>query len=178
MRTALFMLAIAFASAANARNDPEQAMTVSERGVGPINKNTPFDRKAIQKLLPHLEVKEGVSSTEDEEFPVLLVSDGKGLLFTIIPAGKKKIFSVVLENDRVSNELGHKMGQSYKQVFQGKPGQCYAGLEEYSGTVLCGAPNSEHLNYLFEGEWNGPDGQVPPQKILNGWKISSVVWKP
>lgn len=178
MRTALFMAAIIFASVAGAGNAPEtHAITVSDRGVGPINKDTPFDRKAIQKLLPDLKVKKGVSSTEGEEFPILLVSDSKGLLFTINPAGEKRIFSVVLEKDRVTNELGHKTGQSYKQVFQGKPGKCYAGMEEYSGTVLCDATNSEHVKYLFEGKWDGFDGQVPPQKVLSGWKITRIVWK-
>lgn len=155
-------------------------ITISETGVGPINSSTPFNRKEVQKLLPSLKVKRSTSSTEGEEFPILEISDKQGLLFTINPDGDaKRIYSIVTESGRVMNSLGHKLGQTYKTVYGGKAAQCAAGEEERSGTVFCQAPNSKHIGYQFytDGD-DGVDGEVPPLKVLNKWKIKAIFWQP
>ncbi|HEY8099585.1 MAG TPA: DUF1131 family protein [Burkholderiaceae bacterium] len=178
MRNIFFVLVVIyadFAFAENAATPP--VITVSDAGVGPINAKTPFNQKAIQKLLPTLNVTKSVGSSEGEEFPVLEVSDKNGLLFTI-NSSEKKIFSVVFEKDRVTNELGHKIGERYEKVYKNGSGKCTAGLGEYSGSVFCSAPGSKHINYVFDGQWNGSESEVPPLKILNGWTISAIFWKP
>jgi hypothetical protein len=154
-------------------------VTISEAGVGPLNGNTPFNRKEVQKLLPSLKVKTNTSMTEGEEFPILEVSDKQGLLLTINPDGDaKRIYSIVAKSDRVVNSLGHKIGQTYKAVYGGRAAECEAGMEEQSGTVFCIAPNSKHVSYQFGSEHDGVDGEVPPLKFLNKWKIRAVIWHP
>ena len=106
MKTALLAIALACSGIASAGNAPDApALTMTEQGIGPITAGTPFDADVIRKLLPSLEVKRDVSSTEGEELPVLLVSDKRGLLLTIHPDEGNRIFSVALENDRVANAL-------------------------------------------------------------------------
>lgn len=168
---------VGFALAAN--SSMSIPVTLSEAGVGPINGSTPFNRKEVQKLLPNLKVKRSTSMTEGEEFPILEVSDKQGPLFTINPDSEaKRIYSIMIENDRVVNRLGHKLGQTYKAVYGGRAAECAAGAEESSGTVFCQAPNSKHITYQFYTDGDGVEVEVPPLKILNKWKIKAVFWQP
>lgn len=118
--------------------------------------------------------------TEGEEFPILEVSDKKGVLFTINPdSDRKRIYSIVVEKDSVTNSRGHRIGQSYKEVYEGRRAECVAGEEERSGTVFCLAPGSQHIGYQFASKkGDGPDGEIPRLKILNQWIIRSVFWQP
>ena len=160
---------------------PERSpLTISEDGVGPINGSTRFDRKAVQEHLPHLMVMKQTSMTEDIEIPVIAISDKQGLLATIYPdSSGQRIYSVVSESSRVSNRLGHKLGQTYKSVYAGKSVECVEGHEQESGTVFCPAPGSKHIGYQFyTDEEVGVDGQVPPLKVHNRWKIKAIFWRP
>ncbi|MGB9080909.1 MAG: DUF1131 family protein [Desulfuromonadaceae bacterium] len=175
------ILVVGWIGSASANNIPvSNAITISEKGVGPINGKTPFSQKEVQKLLPKLEVAQVSSMTEGEEFPILEVSDKKGLLFTINPdSNAKLIYSIVVGKDRVTNSLGHRTGQSYKEVYGGFPAECVAGEEERSGTVFCLAPKSRHIGYQFASKkGDSLDGEVPQLKMLNTWIIKSVFWQP
>ncbi len=151
MRYLLVILATVYAGSAFAGNVPlNGAITLSEAGVGPINGKTPFSQQSVQKLLPNLKVSRGISTTEGEDFPILKVSDKNGLLFTINPdSDGKRIYSIVFEKDRVANSLGHRTGQTYKEVYGGRSAECIPGEEERSGTVFCLDPDSKHIGYQF-----------------------------
>ena len=158
-----------------------QRLTVSETGVGPVNGSTPFDFLKIKSLLPGFLVSKGKGSTEGQEFSTIEVADRIGKLFVVAPGDPEtKIFSVVITSSRVDNQYGFKVGSLYQAVFpaNAKP-NCFPGQEEQSGTILCSASGSHHVNYLFEGEWkNGADGQLPPADVVRTWKITAIVWKP
>lgn len=172
----LFSVQTAPLSAAE-KSSPE-SIAISETGVGPINQNTPFELKAVQNLLPRFNVTSGVDYTEGEEFPILKVSDRQGLLLTINPGDEKSIFSVVAKSNRVKNELGVRIGDSYAKVYGNQLGSCSPGTEEFSATVFCMAPGSKHVIYLFVGKWDGPDGQMPPIDVLRSWKVKAIFWQP
>lgn len=180
MRSSLLLLVLLLSGLAYADNALQTpTMAISEQGVGPLNKNTPFDQRAVQKIFPMLKVTRSVSSTEGEEFSILKVSDDKGLLFTINPDGDSKgIFSVLFEKNRIPNRLGNIVGDRYKRIYQGHAGECSLGEEEYAGTVICLAPGSKHVYYLFNGTWDGSDFEMPPAGILGAWTISAILWKP
>ncbi len=158
----------------------DSSLRLTSVGVGPISSKTKFDESEIQKLFPKLKIKRSVSSSEGEEFPVLQGYENDKLLFTIYPsAGSKNIFSVVTSNDDVKNALGPKIGSVFADVYKSPNlAKCDPGMEEMSGEVICSAPESSSVKYIFKGSWNGPDGEIPPANILRTWRITQIAWRP
>jgi hypothetical protein len=155
-------------------------LTVSDKGLGEITATTKFDKKEIQGHLSGYVVKSDTSSTEGEEFPVLLVFDHKSVLATINPPeDEKKIFSIRVTSNKISNALGPKIGMTFASIYGGTvPESCSAGMEELSGTVICQDPKSEHILYIFNGKYDGPDGEIPNISVLINFKVSEIVWRP
>jgi hypothetical protein len=157
-----------------------EVLTVSPDGVGSIRANTPFNQKKIAALLNEFKVVLAKGMTEGEGYPILKVFDQKGELAVINPSeDRKKIFSIVVASTRVKNVLGPKIGDSYDKIYGTSVHKsCSAGDEEMSGRVICQDPKSGRIQYVFEGDYDGPDGEVPAFKILKNWKIAQIVWKP
>lgn len=153
-------------------------LTVSENGVGPINKDTPYDLKKIQSLLPALKVKKGQGGSEGEVWEVLNVSDKTHLLFSIKSNDHGKIDYIWIKSNRLQTASGIKIGSLFPQIYQNsRPKSCEVMLEEMTGRIQCDAPNSKHLKYIFAGR-GFPEGDsgVPPLKILRRGKVESILW--
>ncbi len=137
--------------AANTINDTQASeLSVSDKGLGLISATTKFDQKEIQGLLTGYVVKSDTGSTEGEEFPVFVVMDHKSVLATINPTeDEKKIFSIRVTSNKVSNALGPKIGTKFDNIYGSTvPKSCSAGMEELSGTVICQDPKRAHPLYF------------------------------
>ncbi len=179
LKTSLLLL-LTFSCTISAINDSTKAISVSEDCVGPINDKTNFDQKSIGKLFPDCIVEKITRSTEGEEFPALRIIENGDVLFVINPdINRNSIFSIEIKNSRIRNELGPGIGFTYSQVFNDSlSANCETCNEEYSGFILCRDFRSKHVYYLFSGEYNGPDNEIPPLNILQTWKIREIIWKP
>lgn len=155
-------------------------LTISDKGLGEITATTRFDKKEIQGHLPGYVVKSDTSSTEGEEFPVLVVLDHKSILATINPTeDEKKIFSIRVTSNKISNALGPRIGMKFSSIYGSTvPKSCSAGMEELSGAVICQDPKSEHILYVFNGKYDGPDGAIPDISALINFQITEIVWRP
>lgn len=159
-------------------------ITLSAAGVGPINAQTPFNihqiTLAFQDSDYHVEQRQ--TRTEGDDYPVIRVSKGTDTLLLINPTlDQKTIFSVLIKDKRVGNTLGHALGAEFGSVYEyGHVEQCMAGVEDLSGKVLCYAPKSANVLYMFsDNKVNDfPDGKLPPVDALDGWKLDAIIWKP
>lgn len=153
-------------------------ISVSDIGVGPITANTPFDLEALRDKFPGYSISETMTSTEGEEFIRYDVADESGLLFSINPDRAGGIFSVVIENDRITDSAGTRIGARFADIYPAALHvTCYPGMEEYSGTLSCHALGAEQVLYVFSGQWDGPDGQRPPNDVLSTWTVGKIVWR-
>lgn len=153
---------------------------LSVDGIGPINGNTPFNLHDITMAFQGLNVAQRTNYAEGREYPVITVSQDLKPLLTINPDAKQeKIFSVMVSDNLIGNGLGHALGSRFNEVYAyGATEECRAGAEELSGKVLCYAPKTGNVLYLFGGTWNGPDGSVPPKDVLANWQMEAMIWKP
>lgn len=149
-------------------------------GIGPINGNTVFNLHNITMAFQGFNVAQRTNYTEGQEYPVITVSQDLKPLLTINPDAKQeKIFSVMVHDNLIGNTLGHPLGSRFNEVYAyGATEECRAGAEELSGKVLCYAPKTGNVLYLFGGTWNGPDGSVPPKDVLANWQMEGMIWKP
>ncbi|MDQ5770469.1 DUF1131 family protein [Thiothrix subterranea] len=153
---------------------------LSVDGIGPINGNTPFNLHDITMAFQGLNVAQRTNYAEGQEYPTITVSQDLKPLLSINPDAKhEKVFSVMVHDNLIGNGLGHALGSRFNEVYAyGATEECRAGAEELSGKVLCYAPKTGNVLYLFGGTWNGPDGSVPPKDVLANWQMEAMIWKP
>lgn len=167
-------------SASTGKSTVKPLEMLSVDGVGPINAQTPFNLHEITVAFPALNVTQQKNYSEGEEYPVITVGKDLKSLMTINPdQAHQKIFSVMVHDNLIGNRLGHSIGTKFVDIYTyGQNSECAAGAEELSGKVLCYAPQTGNILYLFGGSWDGPDGSVPPKDVLANWQLDAMIWKP
>ncbi len=153
---------------------------LSSDGIGPINTSTPFNMHKITVAFPDYSVVEQRQYQKGAASPIIRVSERGIPLMVIYPDTQlENIFSVVIKDNRIGNSLGHNLSSSYSMIYSYETREpCTAGIEELKGKVLCLAPNSPNILYVFSGQWSGPTGQIPPIEVLADWSLESIVWRP
>ena len=77
----------------------------------------------------------------------------------------------------IATDKGVKMGPPFSDLFDKAFGNCVKGTGDDSNGVECKAPGSQHISYLFSGDWHGPEGLMPADDTLKSWKISKIIWR-
>jgi len=155
-------------------------LSVSSKGVGPINASTPFNIHKITMAFPDYSVVEQLNFQEGESYPEISVSKGTKRLMSINPTlDLKSIYSIVIEDNLVHNALKHRLGTLFTDTYTGTMAyNCQPGVENMSGKVLCMPPSGSNMLYLFAGKWDGPDNKLPPSNVLYNWALDAIIWKP
>jgi Protein of unknown function (DUF1131) len=176
---------LALASPARAQTDASAAggleIALSSAGdrLGPITARTPFSAAELRFLFAGAVVTEATGATEGEAYPMLRVADGHRTLLELTSADGSAIYSVEIMPGAAVDNLGVRHGDTYAQVFGAEPRPtCVPGVEEQSGEVICPAPATSHVSLVFDGTWDGPDGELPPPETLRGWTVERVIWRP
>lgn len=153
---------------------------LSTDGVGPINASTPFNMHQVTLAFQDYSVTEYTQFKKESSTPVIRVSeDGKPLLLINPDNSHKKIFSIFILDNTIGNSLGHKLGVLYNKIYKYEETEpCIAGTDDFLGKVLCMAPKTKNILYVFSGIWDGPKDEAPPTAILSEWALDSIVWKP
>ncbi|HHL19834.1 MAG TPA: DUF1131 family protein [Thiothrix sp.] len=158
----------------------EKKIILSAAGIGPINASTPFNIHQITLAFDDYSVTQYTKFQQGEQTPVIRVSQNGTPLIIINPDTKgDNIFSVIVNSNKIGNALGHELKSTYQDIYNYENREpCMAGTEELSGKVLCIAPKTANIIYQFHGQWDGPDGEIPPTEILSEWVLESIIWKP
>ena len=159
----------------------ENSIVLSVDGIGPINATTSFNMHQMTLAFSDYSVVEEVNYLQGKPFPAIRVSEGVKTIMNIIPdASHKNIYSVIIEDNVINNSLGHHLGTAYNEVYPyGQNEQCQIGSADMSGKVLCYAPKTPNILYVFNGKWeNSSQGTMPPADILQGWALESIIWRP
>ena len=158
----------------------EKKIMLSSAGVGPINASTPFNMHQMTLAFEDYSVTEYTQFQKGESVPIIRISDNSSPIMIINPdTERKNIFSIMVKSKQIGNALGHEIGSAYKEIYSYETIEpCIIGAEEFTGKVLCIAPKTPNILYLFNGEWDGPKEQVPPSAILSSWVLEAIIWKP
>jgi len=160
--------------------DTVSDIVLSADGVGPLNASTSFNMHQMTVAFSDYSVEEMVNFQQSVPYPVVRISKNGNTLITVNPdASRQNIYSIVIEDNKVKNSLGHHLGSAYNSVYAyGQTQKCQAGIEDMAGKVLCYAPNTPNILYVFNGKWDGADGKMPPADLLQDWILESIVWRP
>jgi len=179
---------LVFVTSCSSDNDTTSKTTKNSRsniilstdGVGPINASTPFNMHQVTLAFQDYSVTEYTQFQDGNSAPIIRVSeDGKPLLLINPDEEHKNIFSIFVMSNKIGNSLGHQIGSAYNEIYNyGETEPCIAGSEEFTGRVLCMAPEASNILYVFSGEWDGPKKEVPPTAILSAWTLNTIIWRP
>ncbi len=148
-------------------------------GLGEIDASTPFDAQTLRTIERSIDWRRTRRATESGYQEVIVGTRRGRKLVTLISDGRGRIAAIEIDNSQIGNWLGPRVGEAHRPLQQNlQLGSCRTGQETHSGSVLCTAAETDRITYVFSGRWNGPDGQVPPDQVLNGWTISRMIWKP
>lgn len=162
-----------------AKEQPKPLFMLSTEGVGPLNPATPFNLVKIGDAFQNFNVAQETSFTKGGEIPAITVRQQVKPILSINPDYKQeRIFSIVVQDNLVGNQLGNKIGDKFNEIYQaGHTEECAPALEEWAGKVMCYAPKSSNIMYLFAGEWDGAKGEMPPLEVLAHWQLEAMIWK-
>ncbi len=157
-----------------------KTVIMSADKVGPINADSPFNMHNITEAFPDYSVVEELNYHLGAPYPVIRVSKGVKTLMIINPdQSQKKIFSVIIEDNLIKNGLGHPLGTTYSKVYAfGQTEECQMGSEDMAGKVLCYAPKTPNVLYVFNGKGANGNNALPPAEVLQGWSLESIIWRP
>ncbi len=182
-----FALIFGLSACSNDEDDKKEVSTTQESkimlsadGVGAINADSSFNMHQVTLAFGKYNVVEELNYHTGTPYPVIRVADGVKNLMTIIPdASQQNIYSVIVEDNLITNSLGHHLGTPYKTVYSEKPEQCQAGSEDMLGKALCYAPKTPNIIYVFHGKsGSAVDGKLPSAEDLEEWSLESIIWRP
>jgi hypothetical protein len=188
-RFAVLSMALVFGLSACSNDDDdkkevstkqESKIMLSAEGVGALNAESSFNMHQVTLAFGKYNVVEELNYHTGTPYPVIRVADGVKNLMTIIPdASQQNIYSVIVEDNLITNSLGHHLGTPYKTVYSEKAEQCQAGSEDMLGKALCYAPKTPNIIYVFHGKTGSAvDGKLPSTEDLQEWSLESIIWRP
>lgn len=150
---------------------------VTEKGVGNINATTALDQDAIQsELSSDYRLRSGMK-TENGTIVHYFEALKDDKLALIITGDKGTVNRVEVLDRDVETDTGVKVGTPFSDLYQKAFGNCESAVADEKVAVECKAKDSQHISYLFTGEWSGPEGLMPADDTLKNWKVSKIIWK-
>ncbi|MDC9583131.1 RpoE-regulated lipoprotein [Xenorhabdus sp. PR6a] len=155
------------------------SLSVSEQGMGEINQQTDMTQSAIEKGLEgKYRLRSGMEMQNGKLVSVIqgMADDQVKLEFHGLVNGKVNRIDVL--DDGVKTVWGTKIGTPFSDLYHQAFGKCQRSHDvAIQPTVICPSPQSQHVSYVFTGTWDGPEGLMPSDDVLKGWKVSRIVWK-
>lgn len=153
------------------------SMEVTDQGVGKMTASTALDQEAIQDALGSgYRLRSGMK-TENGTIVRYFEALKEDKLALVINGDKGTVSRITVLDDDIPTASGVKVGTPFSDLYKQAFGNCASVPSDDSVAVECKAEGSQHISYLFTGEWSGPEGLMPSDDTLKNWKVSKIIWK-
>jgi hypothetical protein len=164
-------------SAANPWNWFGSSLEVSEQGVGELNASTPMDEKAVSSALnDNYRLRSGMKTDNGEIVRFYEAMTDKTVM-VVVNGEKGTVSRVDVMDSDIETASGVKIGTPFSDLYAKAFDACVKASGDDSDGVECKAPDSQHISYLFSGEWHGAAELMPSDDTLKKWKISKIIWR-
>lgn len=164
-------------SAANPWNWFGSSTEVTEQGVGALTASTPLDEKAITDALDgDYRLRSGMK-TQNGNVVRFFEAMKEDKVALVINGDQGTISRIDVLDSDIPSQAGVEIGTPFSDLYSKAFGNCQKAMGDDSASVECKAQDSQHISYLFSGEWNGPEGLMPPDDTLKNWKVSKIIWR-
>ncbi|RKQ40693.1 RpoE-regulated lipoprotein [Enterobacter sp. R1(2018)] len=153
------------------------SLDVSEKGVGGLNASTPMNEEAVSEgLNGNYRLRSGMKTDNGTVVRYFEALDDKTLM-VIVNGENGTVSRVDVMDKEVKTDSGVEIGTPFSDLYDKAYGACEKGTGDDAQSVECRAPNSQHVSYLFSGEWRGPEGLMPADDTLKKWTLSKIIWR-
>jgi len=152
------------------------SLNVTEQGVAGLTSSTSMSEEAINKALDgDYQLRQGMRTQNGQVVDFWQALDDNKVQLVI--NGTTRVERIEVQNNDAKAADGSKIGDLFSEKFSKAFNNCKmsAGLD--ARDVECRAPGSQHIFYVYSGEWHGPEGLMPSDDTLKSWKISKIVWQ-
>ncbi|QMG10175.1 RpoE-regulated lipoprotein [Escherichia coli] len=164
-------------SAANPWNWFGSSTKVSEQGVGELTASTPLQEQAIADALDgDYRLRSGMKTANGNVVRFFEVMKGDNVAM-VINGDQGTISRIDVLDSDIAADTGVKIGTSFSDLYSKAFGNCQKADSDDNRAVECKAVGSQHISYLFSGEWSGPEGLMPSDDTLKNWKVSKIIWR-
>lgn len=153
------------------------SIDVSENGVGDVTASTPMEEGAIRDGLGgDYRIRSGMK-TADGAIVRYFEALKEDKLAMVINGDSGTVSRIDVLDPNVETASGVKIGSQFSTLYNKAYGACQPASGEDVGAVECQAAGSQHIAYLFTGDWRGPQGLLPADDTLKHWTLSKIVWR-
>lgn len=164
-------------SAANPWNWFGSSAGVTEQGVGGITGATALNEQAIGEALgDDYRLRSGMKTHNGSIVHYFEALRGDKLALVVNGDGGT-VSRVDVVDDGITAADGVKVGTAFSDIYDKAYGNCQPAADDASNIVECKAKDSAHISYQFSGDWQGPQGLMPPDDTLKAWTLSKIIWR-
>jgi hypothetical protein len=152
------------------------SLKITEQGVAGLTSTTSMSEDAIHKALNgDYKLRQGMRTQNGQVMDFWQALDGDNVKLVI--NGSSSVERIEVQDADAKAADGSKIGDLFSDKFSKAFNNCkmVTGLD--ARDVECRAPGSQHISYIYSGEWHGPEGLMPSDDTLKSWKISKIVWQ-
>ena len=152
------------------------SLTATEQGVGGVGSATAMSESAISDgLKGNYKLRQGMRSENGDVIAFWQALDDGKVKLQI--SGASSVERIEVTDSNIAAQDGAKIGDAFSDKFSKAFNNCKLAGGAGSHDVECRAPGSQHLSYVYSGDWHGPDGLMPSDDVLKSWKLSKIIWQ-
>jgi hypothetical protein len=164
-------------SAANPWNWFGSSTEVTEQGVGGITSTTALDEQAINDALGgDYRLRSGMKTDNGTIVRYFEALDGDKLAL-VVNGENGSVSRIDVLDSAIKTDSGVEIGSTFSDIYSKAYGHCQKATGDDSAGVECKAEGSQHISYLFTGEWSGPQDLMPSDDALKNWTLKKIVWR-
>jgi hypothetical protein len=164
-------------SAANPWNWFGSSTEVTEQGVGGITSTTALDEQAINDALGgDYRLRSGMKTDNGTIVRYFEALDGDKLAL-VVNGENGSVSRIDVLDSAIKTDSGVEIGSTFSDIYSKAYGHCQKATGDDSAGVECKAEGSQHISYLFTGEWSGPQNLMPSDDALKNWTLKKIVWR-
>ncbi|AFJ46202.1 RpoE-regulated lipoprotein [Shimwellia blattae] len=153
------------------------SLTVSEQGVGALTASTPLTQDGIAGAIgSDYHLRSGMKMADGSVVRYFEALKNNQLAL-VIEGDKGQLSRVVVLDKTIPTESGVTLGTPFHELYSKAFGACEKASGDDEALVACKAPDSQHITYLFGGQWRGPQGLMPSDDTLKNWTLNKIVWR-
>lgn len=152
-------------------------LQLTDDGLGGITAQTPMQQAALSEgLNDAYPLRSGMGIAHGQVTRVYQAMEQDKVVLTI--TGEAQVQRITLDSAAIASAWGAKVGMPFADLYQRAfDGECRRIVAMEGTPVLCRAPQSQRVSYLFLGQWNGPAALMPPDDVLLTWPLSQIIWQ-
>ncbi|MDF3827092.1 MULTISPECIES: RpoE-regulated lipoprotein [unclassified Pseudocitrobacter] len=164
-------------SAANPWNWFGSSTEVTEQGVGGITSTTALDEQAINDALGgDYRLRSGMKTDNGTIVRYFEALNGDKLAL-VVNGENGSVSRIDVLDSAIKTDSGVEIGSTFSDIYSKAYGHCQKATGDDSAGVECKAEGSQHISYLFTGEWSGPQDLMPSDDALKNWTLKKIVWR-